>query len=109
MVTFMQEGQANETIINVCFFMAEVIGKHLVSIDYLNDLKIVEFIFAEFHVLFQIINFKTIGNDRLKKSGFVNLPVHRVFAQFLALYLMSNLFDPNQDCLTRIEKEGKPA
>lgn len=96
-VMFMHEGKANEAIINVCFFIVDIIGKHMASIDYVNDLKIVEFIFAEFGVLFEIVKFKLIENENLSKAGVVNLPIHRAFSQFLALYIMSNLYDPNQD------------
>jgi hypothetical protein len=37
-VSYLDEGSVNENIINICFFLSDIINLHLKSIDYVKDI-----------------------------------------------------------------------
>ena len=73
----MSEGSVNEAIINICFFISEILENNLEDVDFLHDKHDIQFILEQFFVLFKLIvqKFEYIDN----KSGYVNMPAHRIF------------------------------
>ena len=55
LVEYLEHGSVNESLINICFFLSEIIDLHLKSLDYVNDKAQLKNIFEQFYILFKLI------------------------------------------------------
>ena len=75
------------------------------ELDFIKHHKEVEFIFNTFITAFKVIDCK-YKIQNLSESGYVNIILHRLFAKFMTRYLISNLYDSNQNNLAMLQQQS---
>lgn len=103
---FAEEGRFNHVLINIEFYLHQIMALFSKDIDYQKDAGITELL-MEFATRFKIVQMEYL-NKEMVNNGFLGLPLHRIFAPILIRLLLQHLYDPSLNYFEQLTFHKKP-